>query len=90
MNKTIDYQNFCPIDTPLEKRRALNVGDIFSNTIRCKNCNDIIRSKNRHDFVSCKCGKVSVDGGSWYSKISGDLSSIELMIVPYTCTKDSE
>ena len=39
---------------------------IKSNKIRCKHCNDIIESKHRHDFVSCSCGAVAVDGGTTY------------------------
>lgn len=36
------------------------------NAIRCKSCNTIIESKHRHDFVSCPCGAVFVDGGLDY------------------------
>ena len=36
------------------------------NKIRCKNCGDIIESKTVHDFKTCKCGNVSVDGGKEY------------------------
>ncbi len=36
------------------------------NKIRCKSCGDIIESKNVHDYVQCKCGKVAVDGGKEY------------------------
>ena len=39
---------------------------ILCNKIKCKKCGDIIESKNRHDFVSCKCGSVAVDGGNSY------------------------
>lgn len=39
---------------------------IIKNAIRCKKCGDIIESKNVHDLVSCKCGKVAVDGGKQY------------------------
>lgn len=65
-----DYHNFTTVDTPKEERKRLNVGDIFTNAAYCKLCKSYIRSKNRHDFVSCKCGNVSVDGGSWYAKRS--------------------
>ncbi len=41
---------------------------IISNKVRCKKCGEIIESKNRHDFVTCKCGAVSVDGGHDYLK----------------------
>lgn len=39
---------------------------IIRNRIRCKRCGDIIESKSRHDFVTCKCGTCSVDGGHDY------------------------
>ncbi len=39
---------------------------IISNKIKCKFCGDIIESKHRHDFETCKCGRVSVDGGHDY------------------------
>ena len=63
-----DYHDFVDIDTPKEKRRYLNVGDIYINAATCNLCGERIRSKNRHDYVTCKCGNVSVDGGSWYAK----------------------
>src|SRR6266851_2274887 len=33
------------------------------NRAKCKLCEDIIESKHRHDYVSCICGEISVDGG---------------------------
>lgn len=41
---------------------------ILSNQVYCKLCKDSPFSKNRHDFVSCKCGHVAVDGGTAYLK----------------------
>lgn len=41
---------------------------IVSNKIKCKHCGDIIESKSVHNFVTCSCGKVSVDGGHDYLK----------------------
>lgn len=38
------------------------------NKCQCYYCLDIIESKNRHDFVVCKCGAISTDGGSNYIK----------------------
>lgn len=43
---------------------------ILRNSIKCNHCNDEIESKHRHDFVTCKCGKISVDGGKDYRKTS--------------------
>ena len=39
---------------------------IIKNQVKCNHCGDIIESKHRHDFVTCKCGRVSVDGGHAY------------------------
>lgn len=39
---------------------------ILSNQVRCFKCEDTPFSGNRHDFRTCKCGNVSVDGGMDY------------------------
>ena len=46
----------------------MNEGKIITNKIQCKHCGDIIESKTVHDYIRCKCGKVSVDGGKEYLK----------------------
>lgn len=38
------------------------------NAIRCLACDTIIESRSRHDFVTCPCGRVSVDGGLEYNR----------------------
>ena len=43
---------------------------IYSNKIKCRHCGDVIESTYTHDFRTCKCGKVSVDGGLSYLKRS--------------------
>lgn len=35
---------------------------------RCRKCKDVISSKHRHHFVTCKCGSIHVDGGSDYER----------------------
>jgi hypothetical protein len=77
---TTDYVDFTHIDMSPEERLKLDVGDIFLNQGKALCCGRIIRSKNRHDFVKCKCGKAFIDGGSWYTRIGGD---VELHIVNY-------
>lgn len=42
---------------------------ILRNSIKCNHCNDEIESIHCHNFVTCKCGKVSVDGGSDYHRV---------------------
>ena len=66
--KVTDYQDFTTKNMSRKELDKLGVGDIWSNTIQCLNCKDIIRSKNRHNFVTCSCGQCSVDGGSWYQR----------------------
>ena len=39
---------------------------IIVNRIRCRVCGDIIESRYTHEFVTCSCGRVSVDGGHEY------------------------
>jgi hypothetical protein len=41
----------------------------LKNSIKCNHCNDEIESKYTHNFVTCKCGKVSVDGGLDYGRV---------------------
>ena len=39
---------------------------IIRNAIQCNHCGDIIESTCRHDFKTCSCGMVAVDGGLDY------------------------
>lgn len=41
---------------------------ITRNSARCLQCNDEIESTHRHDFVTCSCGNLSVDGGHAYTR----------------------
>ena len=67
----IDVLNYVTKTSTKEQREKFNIGNIYINAAVCKKCNSYIRSKNRHDYVTCKCGNVSVDGGSWYAKRVG-------------------
>ena len=50
---------------------------ILRNAIRCKICGSIIESKNVHDFQTCKCGAVSVDGGLAYIRRCGNIEDFD-------------
>ena len=41
---------------------------IERNSAKCDECGDEIDSKHRHDFRTCKCGNLCVDGGKDYRK----------------------
>jgi hypothetical protein len=38
---------------------------------QCLDCEDIIESKHRHDFVRCGCGNSFLDGGNSYIRAGG-------------------
>jgi hypothetical protein len=48
---------------------------IIQNAATCLGCGDFIVSKHRHDFVTCTCGAVSVDGGQEYLRRVGDFTN---------------
>lgn len=54
------------------------------SAIKCKHCGDIIFSRTRHDFRSCMCEKVFIDGGRDYLKISGNIEDMENIILETT------
>lgn len=43
---------------------------LIKNQAKCLKCGDVIVSEHRHDFVTCSCGNVSVDGGLDYCRRS--------------------
>ena len=44
---------------------------LIKNAAQCNACGDVIESKHRHDFVSCKCGAIFIDGGLDYLRGGG-------------------
>lgn len=44
---------------------------VIINAIKCLMCGDTIFSRTSHDFRSCYCGNVSVDGGPIYHDDNG-------------------
>jgi len=49
------------------------------NAAYCTLCHDEIESTHRHDFVTCRCGNLSVDGGMAYVRRSGTLENYKEM-----------
>jgi hypothetical protein len=43
---------------------------IIKNAIQCKLCGEVIESTYRHEYVQCKCGACTVDGGHNYLRRS--------------------
>ena len=46
------------------------MGRIIENSAQCLKCGEKIVSKHRHDYVTCSCGNISVDGGLDYCRRS--------------------
>ena len=44
------------------------------NKAQCRQCGDVIESISVHDFVTCTCGAIAVDGGLDYLRRVGDPS----------------
>ena len=42
---------------------------VIKNAIRCNLCGDEIESRSVHEYVVCRCGACSVDGGHEYVRI---------------------
>ena len=47
---------------------------IALNTGYCNKCHETIISHHRHDFVTCRCGASSLDGGTEYVRYIGSCS----------------
>jgi len=45
---------------------------ITRNAARCRHCKQVIESTHVHDYVSCACGKIAVDGGREYLRRVGE------------------
>lgn len=54
------------------------LGMIVKNSLQCLLCLEEVVSEHRHDFRSCSCGNVSVDGGKDYLRRAvRDLSKVK-------------
>ena len=52
-------------------KRNLRMSGIICNRILCNTCKDVITSYSHYNFVTCRCGMVSVDGGRSYLRRCG-------------------
>ena len=67
---------------------------IILNRAKCLACGDVITSYHVHDYITCSCGKLSVDGGSNYLKRSyNDATLVEEMSIysdaPYEIIREN-
>ena len=64
---------------------------IIENSAKCLKCGDKIVSKHKHDYITCSCGNVSVDGGLDYCRrVFKDIESwIDTSILEDNTSKQS-
>lgn len=53
---------------------------IRRNAAMCLKCKSVIESTHVHDYVSCYCGAIAVDGGREYLKRSGNPDNFKDMV----------
>lgn len=56
--------------------------------LKCIKCGDIIQSKFVHDFRSCKCGSIYIDGGDDYTRVGGYPEDMEWVNDDDTITEE--
>lgn len=49
------------------------MSDIVLNMGFCPSCGDVLISTHVHDFRTCSCGKSSIDGGTDYIRVVGEV-----------------
>ena len=81
--KCSDHMMIDGDEIPASARYQWGIGDIKINQVKCLLCGDHPRSIHRHDYKSCKCGNVAVDGGSQYQRVIGSSENWLNELVPY-------
>jgi len=59
--REMEFVKACPRNQSANDKNQIKQGTV-------KLCGDIIASTHRHDFRSCKCGEIYVDGGRAYPR----------------------
>jgi len=59
-----------PVIDPDDYYSKIDKEVILRNSAICALCGDMLRSRHQHDYKSCRCGEISIDGGNAYLKRS--------------------
>lgn len=54
---------------------------IVISMAQCKKCKVVLISAHRHDYRTCKCGAIMLDGGRDYIRSGGDPEDINLLTI---------
>jgi hypothetical protein len=57
----------------------------YQTGVKCDQCDDVIYSRYRHDYVTCTCGEQFIDGGRDYTRtnINAKLVTIDFVTGDY-------
>jgi hypothetical protein len=53
------------------------MGEFTNTAAKCAVCGDVVVSRHRHDFVTCRCRSIAVDGGGMYRRYVGSFEHFE-------------
>jgi hypothetical protein len=56
---------------------------IKRSRMKCHLCDTVVESKSRHDFVSCKCKSIFLDGGLDYVRYGYSANNDFTMMTEY-------
>lgn len=91
-DEIIPQESESPIDDELLRRlmasrmsEEYDEDNLIQNAMKCLECDTIIQSRSRHDYVECGCPNGSmVDGGLVYARYGGhDLKKLESFIIDH-------
>ena len=70
-NNNDDWCEYSDLPSPLSYMNNNNeiIKQIVYNSVKCLECNEVIVSRHRHDYVTCECpNKAMADGGNEYGR----------------------
>ena len=70
-NNNDDWCEYSDLPSPLSYMNNNNeiMKQIVYNSVKCLECNEVIVSRHRHDYVTCECpNKAMADGGNEYGR----------------------
>lgn len=80
-----------PVIDPDDYYFSIEGKAILRNSLTCVHCGDMVESTYRHDFSTCRCGKVSADGGLDYIRRVGSPSDyIETSIEVFKAEEEDD
>lgn len=71
-SKAAKKPNISPVKGVPMARLKFPLPRFWGAVIECDNCKDLLWSLHVHDYKSCTCGSVFIDGGAEYCRMGGN------------------